>query len=114
MGFTSFLTADGQESIRNRYTGEHRTVYFLQPNGKTSIKEDAYEGYGEFNGVDVFIWLAEHNLPETLNHNTESLRDRGCMMENSECKYPLKFSFDKDAVYENLPASEYDPSQGFF
>ncbi|WP_166256017.1 hypothetical protein [Marinobacter salicampi] len=28
--------------------------------------------------------------------------------------YPLKFSFDKNAVYEDLPASERCPDQGFF
>lgn len=27
---------------------------------------------------------------------------------------PLKFSFDPDAVYEELPAAENDPAQGFF
>jgi hypothetical protein len=90
----------------------------LQPAGKPSVKEVAYEGYGEFGKVDVFEWLAKHNLPEALlrelHNDTEALRDCGCMLENSECRYPLKFSFDKNAIYEDLPASEYDPSQGFF
>lgn len=31
-----------------------------------------------------------------------------------EVKYPLKFSFKKSAVYEDLPASETDPAQGYF
>jgi len=33
--------------------------------------------------------------------------------EGSEYR-PLKFSYDKNAVYEDLPASSDDPSQGFF
>jgi hypothetical protein len=28
--------------------------------------------------------------------------------------YPLKFSFNPDAVYEDLPASESCPFQGYF
>ena len=31
-----------------------------------------------------------------------------------ELKFPLKFSFDPDAVYENLPASDRCPYQGYF
>jgi len=29
-------------------------------------------------------------------------------------KHPLKFSFNREAVYENLPASNSDPEQGYF
>lgn len=118
MGFTSFLTADGKESIRNRYAGECRTVYLLQPNGNPPIEEKAYEGYGMFGNIDAFVWLAMHNLQKEylrqFEEDLDRVRDIGCGLENSECPFPLKFSFDKDAVYEELPASEYDPSQGFF
>jgi hypothetical protein len=31
-----------------------------------------------------------------------------------EIEYPLKFSFNSQAVYEDLPASKDDPDQGFF
>jgi len=31
---------------------------------------------------------------------------------DGEIKYPLKFSFNPDAVYEELPAAEMDPRQG--
>lgn len=62
MGFFSWLTADTNESIRNRYTGEHLTVYLLQPGNQPPIREDAYEGYGVFGGVDAHDWLARQNL----------------------------------------------------
>lgn len=118
MGFISFLTADTQESIRNIHTGEHRCVYLLQPHGRPSIEEAGYEGYGVFGEVDAFVWLAMHNLPqirlEQLAGDMDSLRDYGCEFENAECPYPLKFSFNPNAVYEELPASESDPDQGFF
>lgn len=118
MGFNSFLTADTRESIRNRYVEGCRTVYMLQPGGEPAVKEEAYEGYGEFGGVDAYLWLARRNLPgevlERFDSDDERLRSFGCEMENTECAVPLKFSFDPDAVYEKLPASERDPSQGYF
>ena len=118
MGFTSFLTADNQESIRNRYAGNCRTVYLLQPDNRPPIKEEAYEGYGVFGHIDAFVWLAMHNLSaehlRQFEDDIDRVRDIGCDLENDECLFPLKFSFDKDAVYEKFPASEYDPSQGFF
>jgi len=33
---------------------------------------------------------------------------------DGKLKYPLKFSKKKNAVYEELPASEIDPTQGVF
>ena len=118
MGFISFLTADTRESIRNVYTGEAKLVYLLQPGLAPSIEERSYEGYGVFGGVDVFVWLATHNLSvedlRRIKGDSETLREIGCQMENSNCDFPLKFSFDENAVYENLPASEIDPAQGFF
>ena len=120
MGFFSWKTADTKESILNVHTGEHRTVYLLQPDGKPPIEETAYDGYGIFGGVDAYVWLADNNL------NTASIRvwdgddavrgygvSMGCS-PNVILKYPLKFSFNKNAVYEELDASENCPNQGFF
>lgn len=62
MGFFSFKTADTKRSIFNSFTGKCKTVYLLQPNGEPPIKEDAYEGYGVFGGVDCYEWLAKANF----------------------------------------------------
>ncbi len=171
MGMFSWLTADTKESIR---VGEDKNVYLLQPNGKPSIVEDYYDGYGNFGGADAYIWLAKNNLPaEKLKNKTyDEIRELGiglelgCVYKGSNGKtysvfhkyadlvsscvqfvgnyespmddfdgktpnqliesgdlveiplqdlieYPLKFSFSEFAVYEDLPASETDPSQGF-
>jgi hypothetical protein len=62
MGMFSWLTADTKESISHIYSGrETATVYLLQPDGQSPIKETAYEGYGEFGGVDAYAWLARMN-----------------------------------------------------
>ena len=120
MGFFSFKTADTQEPIRKMHTGEHRTVFLLQPNSKPPIAEDAYEGYGDFGGIDYYQWLYDANA-ESLNlpKNISGDNKRKAAIdlhydEEVQLTHPLKFSFNPDAVYESLPASLDDPDQGFF
>lgn len=203
MGFFSWKTADTEESIGNVHSGndhsrEHGPVYLLSPDGN-HIREDGYEGYGVFGGVDAFVWVALTNLPEASSyviddvlggvssqaideakrallsgenvggsddvHRTiaSRLRDtallafgKGLMfdpvtdqriirgqdgipfrydqsiekyngktlgelnkegfftLKDIEPDYPLKFSFDKGADYNLLPASENCPDQGYF
>jgi hypothetical protein len=125
MGFFSWKTADTDETIANIFSGHEnaeRTVYLLQPNGEPSICEDEYEGYGVFGGVDVFEWLAEHNLePEEVaslkQQGGEVLRDAGidlAFKPTRPVNFPLKFSFNEDAVYEECDASVDCPDQGYF
>lgn len=178
MGFFSWLTSDTEESIANVHTGRCRPVYLLQPGGQEPICEPAYEGSGEFGGVDAYAWVARANSPAAAlaDMNEDQVHDLGLLMtdgtilrdaqtgelwsvrrpvpaelgiqvnnfpnswmtvipelgmspaELRECgrfvsarlrdhmdiKYPLKFSFDKNAVYEDLPAAQNCPHQGYF
>ena len=176
MGFFSWVTADTEESIPAYASGrDMRPVYLLQPDGKPPIKEECYEGYGVFGGVDTYEWLAMMNFGDAslkslalsadcgdfkindahifvckLHFNPESeeafrkatgIHDRTfvyfdnyqsgideldglCMNDATEAKvvsrlkielrYPLKFSFDAQANYDELPASESSPAQGYF
>lgn len=179
MGFFSWKTADTHKSISNKHTNRCKPVYLLQPSGP-HIKEPAYEGYGVFNGVDAYVWLAEHNLPHHVlaDMDEESRRSAGIMLTSSVFKdtttgrlytvfhsaeflkkmgvqvthlgvtwdvgvpafdgltaneaiekgrivpvpidelipvqFPLKFSFDENARYENLGPSAECPDQGYF
>lgn len=63
MGFFSFVTADTNESIPCFESGRSRPVYMLQPNGLPSILEPAYQGYGQFGGVNCYKWLGSINAP---------------------------------------------------
>ncbi len=117
MGFSSYLTSDTKKSIWNIYTGLSRTVYMLQPNGLPPIRDDAYQGYMRFGGVDVFEWVARINKLEGLTTD-EEYRDAGLSLlydkHRSKDVYLPRFSFDKDAVYEALPDAEFCPYQGYF
>lgn len=177
MGFFSWKTSDEGVSVANTYSGvEPIPVYLLRPDGKKPIKEEAYEGYGDFGGVDVFEILARDNLPEAMANtlSLEKLREIGIgvdcgsyyihketgqkwtvfhdysalldgeghhypggydgivkefgksfneMIANGDVEeksisdliqYPLKLSFDPNADYHSLPASELCPQQGYF
>jgi len=117
MGFFSWTTADTNESIMNSYTDECRTVYLLQP-GRRPIKEEEYEGYGVFGGVDAYEWLALENAPERcIPGDTRNNRSVGIDLafnDKNKIKVPLKFSFNPDAKYEKLGESDRCPRQGYF
>lgn len=74
MGFFSKLTADTNETIPSIHVAQTKPAYLLQPNGQPPLREDAYEGYGEFSGTDWFVWLAKVNA-EKLNLDLDSLSD---------------------------------------
>lgn len=174
MGYFSWLTSDTKESISVTSSSRScRPVFLLQPNDEGAILEEAYEGYGEFGGVDAYIWLATKNLPaKTLKGlSLDETRDLGVGLAHGQylhdrktgknlivfhdyrllrpgaeffdgpytkippgfdasvndltaqgrlvsvafwCPTPLKFSFDPNAVYENLPAAETCPDQGVY
>tara|TARA_B110000211_G_C14081963_1_gene555008 strand:+ start:745 stop:1293 length:549 start_codon:yes stop_codon:yes gene_type:complete len=60
----------------------------------------------------------DKKIPElgaSANELLESGRFENCEISDViELRYPLKFSFNKNAVYEDLPRSESCPFQGFF
>lgn len=178
MGFFSWKTADSKKSIPNVDSGRNKLVYLLQPDGEKAIEEAEYDGYGNFGGVNAYVWLARRNLPpHILDGKTDRelymmgvglesgsvYRDRDTgqiwlifhldfapivpeakffagtyadeipgywksandLIESGRLiemkigelvgvKYPLKFSFKPEAVYENLPASDICPKQGYF
>jgi hypothetical protein len=182
MGFFSWKTADTDESIANEFTDHEnagRPVFLLQPDGQAPIREDSYEGYGTFGGVDAYEWLSEMNigvkdrdlgialdggtvlrdmhgnayvcgmhtsdaalaalkskLPRDVTLKTfanygatitvdgvtaevNAMTEQGVLKrtpfnELVPVRYPLKFSFNENARYEALSASDNCPDQGFF
>jgi len=128
MGFFSFKCAKSGKSISNKYSIMGATPCVLvTPEG--NYKEYDYEGYGEFGGIDVFVWLAyanglvEGNLEDILNNYSlyEKARDAGIELYFKEDKpedyKPIKIvALDayEGEKYDELPASEDDEAQGFF
>jgi hypothetical protein len=112
MGFFSWKTSDTHKSISNSYSCRPTfTVYLLQPHGLPPIREDEYEGYGDFGGQDVYELLALwHDLPRN--------RDIGIDINFSNypvtLEYPIKLVEDGTLRYEDVEASESCPNQGFF
>jgi len=116
MGFFSYLTADTKESIPSSYSVRQTfPVYVLSPHGE-NIYEPAYEGYGVFGGVDVFVHLLKTNFPDVVKGKSEEEIRRLYFSDyyNVNWKYPLKISRE-DVDYFSIDGVSKDcPYQGYF
>lgn len=122
MGFFSWVTADTNVSISNRYSDKGAfPVYVLIPEefGGGYIKEENYEGFGIFGGQDIYELIARWNFPQKCRGKSkEDIRSIGI---NSACtdrlskrlKYRIKITESPDS-YENAGASRVCQFQGFF
>jgi hypothetical protein len=120
MGFFSWKTSDTNESIPNCYSSRQTfTVYLLRP-GKEPLREDNYEGYGVFGGLDVYLWAAEANAPDQLTDDPDDNRSLGislCFGKESKSiiqKYPIKLVRNPNLKYEDVGPSKNCKYQGFF
>lgn len=106
MGFFSWKTADTNESI---LIGRDKPVYLIQPNGLAPIEEEKYAGYGDFGGVDAYVWLAKMNLPELelRDLTNDELRDKGLDLEFMEYfvdEHGNKYASDPNVFQEKFKA----------
>ena len=130
MGFFGWECAISGRSIRNVYTDKPtRGLILVAPNKNDNMKVSSYDGYGNFAGVDIHAWLAvvtgesEYNnwselddfaLEDTVK--MENYRKMGYAIEDSK-KTSIKIVFEdcyNGELYEDLPSSNWDESQGFF
>jgi len=73
------------------------------------------DGVRVINGKDGIPFSYQDRIPQYDNKTLNELRSEGFFIEKMIIpEFPLKFSFDKDAIYENLSASEDCPLQGYF
>lgn len=109
MGFFSWKTDKGV-SIPNVYSSRPTfTVYMVMPDGK-KYREDAYEGYGVFGGMDFYEAVAALNGEEG--------RSAGCTLCFSDppiegLKFP-RFTANPDKKWEDLKDPKDCPKQGYF
>lgn len=88
MGFFSWKTSDTNRSIANCYSKRRTfTVFVLCPDG-TAIREDKYEGYGDFGGYDIFELVAEWNKDNlTIDYLDKPKRNNWDKSEEGELWY---------------------------
>jgi hypothetical protein len=80
----------------------------LQPNGE-NIEETEYEGYGEFGGVDAYVWLAEQNIDKAILERAKELnieiRDLGIYLDYryyTDTRNGKKYSYVFSNLFEDL------------
>jgi len=87
------------------------SVYIFQDTGKILRRSEVIDlenGMTYETKQERFGGRSINELIESGDVVTELMSDHNLV------EYPLKFSFDEHAVYENLPAAEDCPNQGFF
>ena len=76
------------------------------------VREDDYEGYGEFGGQDIYALVAYWNKG-VADRNVGI--DIACYdKDNAALKYPIKIASRSNAVYEKCGPSNSCPDQGYF
>ena len=73
--------------------GAKQTVYLIDTDGKL-IREDDYEGYGVFGGIDAYGWLAHRNI--------EAIRKWKSIYTNSNdenFKLLVKDSYEEEFIH---------------
>jgi hypothetical protein len=61
MGFFSFKTQDTDRSIANQFSSRETFTVYMHDDKGNVYREDNYEGYGEFGGVDYYELVARMN-----------------------------------------------------
>ena len=117
MGFFSWKTTDTKRSICNAFSGKKTfTVYMTSSDGTTYI-EDKYQGYGEFDGKDFYVLLAEMNPEKHAICESKDLRDIGIELAfddtfSKHIRYPL-LTENKPKEYKNIIPEDCE-YQGYF
>ena len=118
-----------------------KDVYVLIPKefGGGHIKESRYDGYGHFAGEDIYElvvdwnkeyleeyrkdnsfeckWLQEYSSVDDAFEKMDK-RDIGISIacydeDNERIKYPIKITYNPDAIYEDCKPSKSDINQGY-
>jgi hypothetical protein len=108
MGFYSWKTADTKESIPCIHSDrETFPVTLLSPDGRKWL-EEYYEGYGEFDGKDVYELIAE------LHGKKTRIDGINLAYSDTPLKYPIKIVRDGTLNYDDVGVSDTCEYQGFF
>lgn len=126
-GHGIFGNVDAHEWLAMQNIGRNnRQIGVFIEHGSYYEDDEAYYVCSMHINSDGLRLLVEDKVKKIVqfDHYDSALRDglsvnqaidKGLIVEKTvNCKIPLKFSFNRHAVYEDLPASEDCPAQGIF
>ncbi len=119
MGFFSFITQDTNEPIYNAHSGRDMGTVYIHDDKGNILEASHYDGYGNFNGENFFLLIAQMNRKRKINLEdelaVEKAIDRGHELFYSprkDTKFP-NITRNREWVWRNEAPLE-DDNQGFF
>lgn len=121
-GYGEFGGVDAYEWLANQHGYDDRSDGIALSYGSYYEHKDGsrwvygiydIEGLTQFPGTYAAI-IPKYGLTPNEMINNGDFTEGSLSDLMGGLKYPLKFSFDKDAVYEDLTASKDCPNQGYF
>ena len=108
MGFFSWKCAECSESVSNKWSSRPQDSDSQLVTPHMTYHDKAYDGYGVFNGVDVYELLGEGDRLKGIDIYHSG--DRGSL------PFKIKIVHTRCAgkSYDELNESENCPEQGFF
>jgi hypothetical protein len=109
MGFFSWNCAECNESISNKHSErpQDSACVLITPN--KTYHDNAYDGYGRFDGADVYELLGDGDRSKGLDIFYDESQD-----SPFKIKVVHERCFSAEKQYEDYKESENDPTQGFF
>ena len=109
MGFFSWQCAECNESVSNKHSERPQDSACVLVTPDKNYHDPAYDGYGRFDGVDVYELLGDGDRSKGLDIFYDENRD-----DPFKIKVLHKRCHSPDKSYDDYSESENDPTQGFF
>jgi hypothetical protein len=114
MGQFSWISKNGHAIRAEMHHGQKVWMAYLDENDKVQIvKEDEYEGYGVFGGLDYYEVLAKMNGKETRADGI--LEAFAAHPDINWVKFPQLYTVEPspDQIHNWFVECEIDPNQGW-
>lgn len=112
MGQFSWISNNGEQIRNEHHNGQKVWMSYLDVNGQIqTVKEEEYDGYGRFGGLDYYEVLAKMN---GKTNRSEGI-DIAFGPQGSEPKYPQLYTIEPEALAKHdwLCECECDENQGW-
>lgn len=114
MGQFSWISKNGEQIRTEFHHGQKVWMVYLDENDQVqTVKEEEYEGYGEFGGLDYYEVLAKMNGKETRDDGIQIAFTK--LEDFDAIRFPQLYTVEPSPtqVHDWFVECEIDPNQGW-